>query len=181
MQKYKVINGHTVITPDEVTHTTDEVLELDPESDLTKGWLENGYIELVIDAPLPTMIDYVVVQGPFTNANGEVFQTGNAVQFPEGSELADMAIKEGLIMTKTDHDNLPKDQTTSSVGAPTTPTVAGNTEPRLRYRGKIVLVDGSRTVGAQTFHHIRVEDGSEYDLTDLEYQTEVVMAYPSQA
>lgn len=52
------------------------------------------------------------------------------------------------------------------------------TEPRLRYRGQLVLSESERTVGKQTFRHIHIADGSEYDLTDLEYKTEVKMAYP---
>lgn len=52
------------------------------------------------------------------------------------------------------------------------------TEPRLRYRGQLVLSESERTVGAQTFKHIRIADGSEYDMTDREYATEVRMSYP---
>lgn len=51
-------------------------------------------------------------------------------------------------------------------------------EPRVRFHGQVVIADGERTVENQTFHHIKIEDGSEYDLTDAEYATEVKVAYP---
>lgn len=55
---------------------------------------------------------------------------------------------------------------------------ASPTEPRLRYRGQLVLEETDRTVGAQTFKHIRLGDGSELDMTDREYNAEVHLSYP---
>jgi hypothetical protein len=51
-------------------------------------------------------------------------------------------------------------------------------EPRLRYRGQVVLSESERTVGRQTFKHIRIVDGSEYDLTNEEYANEVKLSMP---
>lgn len=56
--------------------------------------------------------------------------------------------------------------------------VAADTEPRKRYRGRVVLEDGERTVEGRTYHHIKLDDGSEMDLNDLEYDTEVKVSYP---
>ncbi len=51
-------------------------------------------------------------------------------------------------------------------------------EPRKRFRGQIVVSESDRTVETQTFHHIRIADGSEYDLDDREYNGEVHISYP---
>lgn len=63
---------------------------------------------------------------------------------------------------------------------PTAPETAvePEVEPQKRYRGKVILEESDRVVGEQTFKHISLEDGTQYDLTDMEYKGEV---YPSQA
>lgn len=53
-----------------------------------------------------------------------------------------------------------------------------DTEPRLRYRGQIVLSTTERTVGVQTFKHIACGNGTEFDLSEQEYRTEVIVSYP---
>lgn len=55
------------------------------------------------------------------------------------------------------------------------------TEPQKRYRGHVVIMESENTVGVQTFKHIRLDDGTEYDLTDVEYRTEVHVSYPPTA
>lgn len=184
MAKYKALKefevgpeeSHTVYEQGVVFEDTNVHLDI-------PTLLADGSIELVEEAPMPPMIDYVVVKGPLAIPEGEVFQTGNVVTLVEGDTFAQDAIKLGLIMAKADHDALPKEVVTGTfspnAGAPTIPPVAGSVEPRKRYRGVALMSDTMRTVGAQTFHHIRTEDGHEYDLTDAEY-VEVQMSYPPQ-
>lgn len=66
------------------------------------------------------------------------------------------------------------------IKAPLEPEQDPNGEPRARYRGHIVLIDGEREVNGHMFHHIRCTDGCEYDLTDKEYATEVKVSFPSE-
>lgn len=51
-------------------------------------------------------------------------------------------------------------------------------EPRNRYNGQIVISDGFRHVNGNRFHHIKLEDGSEYDLGEIDYITKVKRSYP---
>lgn len=51
-------------------------------------------------------------------------------------------------------------------------------EPRLRYRGKVVVSESERTVGTQTFKHIRLDSGEELDILPSEYAGVVYVAYP---
>lgn len=55
-------------------------------------------------------------------------------------------------------------------------------EPRKRFKGQIVVVDGYRTLrDGNEVRHVSVADGSEYDLTELEYNTQVKVSYPPTA
>lgn len=53
-----------------------------------------------------------------------------------------------------------------------------NEEPRKRYRGQIVITDGFRDTDGGKVHHIRIADGSTYDLSDKDYLLEVKLSYP---
>lgn len=46
-------------------------------------------------------------------------------------------------------------------------------EPRKFYEGKVVISDGTREVNGITYHAIRLEDGSTYDLTAEDYKMKV--------
>lgn len=123
-----------------------------------------------------TFISYEVVQGPIATPEGVELQTGDILERVAGDDFAQGMLDAGIIKVFGSTD--PAEQ---AVPEPLAAPVETNTnkEPRKRYRGHIVEVDGMRTVGEQTFHHIRCEDGAEYDLTDLEYH-EVVVSYPPQ-
>lgn len=54
----------------------------------------------------------------------------------------------------------------------------GATEPRARYRGHLVIAETDRVVGEQTFKHITLDDGSQMDLDEKQYRTEVHISYP---
>ena len=121
------------------------------------------------------------------NDANETFQKGNVIQFEEGSEDAAALLADKSIILKSEFDALPKTApVTTPPVAPPGVAVASiskdpNAEPRKRYRGHVVLSESQRTVGAQTFNHIGIADGTEYDLTDKEYAAEVHVSYPPQA
>lgn len=48
-------------------------------------------------------------------------------------------------------------------------------EPVKTFNGQTVLSDGFRTVGLKEFHHIKIADGSTYDLDDAEYKNKVIV------
>lgn len=132
MQKYKVLSetGIAVQKLDGDKSLGDvipmgEIVELDPENEQTKHFLEGGFVEPVVETP------------PVT-----------------APAVASESVE------------------------PTEPTE--QVEPRKRYRGQVVIEESERTVGAQTFKHIRLEDGSELDFTTVEYDGEVHVSYPPQ-
>lgn len=140
--------------------------------------IADGSIELIP----AVFVDYVVMTqlGVLNDAN-ETFQKGNVIQFEQGSLEAQALVTEGDIMLKSDFDALPVDESAPSViTTPNVTSIDPNTEPRKRYRGQIVMHESKRTVGAQTFNHIVVADGSELDLTDKEYAGEVHVSYRTQ-
>lgn len=59
-----------------------------------------------------------------------------------------------------------------------TAAVAMSDEPRKRYRGVVVVAESVRTVEGRGFNHIKLADGVEMDLNQLEYETEVKVSYP---
>lgn len=111
-------------------------------------------------------IDYIVTDGPIAVPGGEVFQNGNTVSFPEGTAFADQAVQVGMIVIKP-IENLPTAANTLSVPI---------THIQKQYRGRDIVSESNRTVSGRTFKHVRLSDGSECDLTEQEYQTEVSSA-----
>lgn len=59
---------------------------------------------------------------------------------------------------------------------PVAPTEVAESIPVRLYRGSVILSEEPRTVGAQTFRHIKTAEGHDYDLTEEEYKTEVTIA-----
>lgn len=52
---------------------------------------------------------------------------------------------------------------------------AANTVPTQKsYLGQVVVSDTTRTVNGIDYHHVRIADGSEYDLNEEDYQLNVV-------
>lgn len=175
MEKYEVVGA---IVVDEKAHIAGEVVELDSNSDVTKEWLKNEFIKLYV-APIPEvkkLIKYEVVNGPIADPEGETFQTGNIIMRDEGDAFAEGMLTAGIIKVYGTEAPAGGAAAAAPLQAPVETDAGG--EPRKRYRGHVVLIDDMRTVGTQTFHHIRCDDGAEYDLTALEYKSEVKMAYP---
>ena len=89
------------------------------------------------------------------------------MQDPAVAEVVNKAIEDGAIVRNELEDTIPPAQ--PAIAVPGTDTE----EPKLAYRSQIVLNVYPRVVGEQTFKHIVCENGTEYDLTDAEYDTEV--------
>lgn len=55
-------------------------------------------------------------------------------------------------------------------------TASSSTAPVTKtYAGKTIVSDTFRQVEGKSYHHLRLEDGSTYDLTDEEYQNQVTV------
>lgn len=145
---------------------------------LAAGLKVGDVVPMPKKAPEPKMIKYTVVKGPIANAQAEVFQTGNDIEFEEGSELATTFLADGVIVP---FGTAPANTAAVAPKPPVEAGATGDVEPRKRYRGQIVLAESDRTVGTQTFKHIRLADGSEQDLTEREYNAEVHISYPPHA
>lgn len=76
-------------------------------------------------------------------------------------------------LAETSPQPLATDVSEPEVTMPTAVIAKVQESRRKRYHAKVILVESERTVGTQTFKHIRLEDGAEHDLTDEEYQLEV--------
>lgn len=169
MQKYKVLVD-TMFNDTE--HKIDDVVELDSANEVTINLQAEGIIVLIIDESVTAK--YEVVKGPIANRKGERFLVGNVIELPVDDELTKAFLEKGMIVPEG--TVVPVEE--EKKAEPVEESTITDKEPRPRYRGQIVISESERTVGEQTFKHIRCADGAEYDLTDLEYKTEVHVSYP---
>lgn len=122
------------------------------------------------------MNQYKVITEMVQFVDGAMHEMGKILDLdPEHEDTKNLLEQNAIELVA---EPMKEDVKNEEVPAPTTPAVVGGVEPRPRYRGQVILVDGPRTLGSQTFHHIRTEDGHEYDLTDAEYAGEVHVSYP---
>lgn len=164
MSKYEVVyEGGVSFEGDEEVVPVGSIVEKDPDSKQIKRLLKAGVIQEVVE-----------------------FQVGAACVTEDGKPGTLQPAGEGNPMVCVADDAENSDKPTTNPEQPAVEPVAEapgevEGEPRKRYRGQILIVDGKRTVGEQTFHHIKLADGSELDLTDAEYRTEVHVSYPPAA
>lgn len=174
MQKYKVL-APAFTDVNGVEFKQGATIALDssyPIEDL----IREGAIELI-----PAEIKkFTVVKGPIANLAREVFQTGNTIELVEDDELTVVFLRDGIIVPEGTKLPSAESNVGAPISAPVEPGTSGDTEPRKRYRGQVVLSENDRTVGEQTFRHIVCANGTEYDLTDVEYKGEVHVSYPTQ-
>lgn len=174
MQKFKVIGEHGIMlnATGNTIYEIGTIVELDPASPETHALVANGAIVVSVEEPTIVTARYTVVRGPIENRQGEKFLTANIIELPVDDDLT-RAFLEGQMI-------VPEGTAIPTPVAPVEPGTPGDTEPRLRYRGQVVIDESIRTVGVQSFRHIRCADGVEYDLTDQEYRTHVYKSYPSE-
>lgn len=121
----------------------------------------------------------------YPTQDGGVYAVGTIIELDATSEAVIEAVKAGVLSFWEDEivesGNMPAEVAPVKEEAPVAPVEPGSiadTEPRARYRGMVVMSESERTVGEQTFKHIVCDNGTEYDLTDAEYTTEVKVSYP---
>lgn len=150
--KYKVLSETFDVSNEgaEPTHYVQgDIIELNAERAATA--IESGWVEGVAEEG-----------DPKANAGGEV-----ATLVPPAGITTESS--------NAPAPELPKPEAAAEVALPAEeekPEV-----PQKRFRGQLVLTETERTVGKQTFKHILIVDGSEYDLTDEEYATAVTLSY----
>lgn len=89
--------------------------------------------------------------------------------------LGDSFVADGLAERVVE---TPSNEGASVQQAPVEETVAVSNvpaEPRKFFEGKVVISDGTRDVNGITYHAIRLEDGSMYDLTAEDYKLKVTV------
>lgn len=166
--------------PDNTIYPEGEVVEMDPLAEQTIALVANGAIEISPEEPTIVTARYAVIRGPIENRQGEKFLTGNMIELPVDDDLTRAFLEGQMIVPEGTPEGEVVDSMAAAPVAPVEPGTPGDTEPRLRYRGQVVIDESIRTVGVQSFRHIRCADGVSYDLTEQEYRTQVYKSYPSE-
>lgn len=89
---------------------------------------------------------------------GELIPVGFAYGTDDEDVEEEIAEDDGAVDSETDSISAPQDA------------------EEKHYGGKLVISDGFREVNDRRFHHIRLEDGSTNDLTDEEYDKNVIVS-----
>lgn len=98
-------------------------------------------------------VDFTITQEFLDMNPGYIGEVGEVIQVPKMPE--DPAAPAPTAPTPV----------TASPAAPNVPTKS----PSFSYAGHVIVSDGFREVNGVKFHHIKVDDGTSYDLTDHEY------------
>lgn len=164
--------------------------------------LAEGVLE-VIEADSEPIVDYIVTAddgAPFADgvvvkgvmfgatasnpeivqflAEGKIAVATDADKADKQSELekdiADQQAKEEAdAAAKVEADAAAKVEADAAAAGAEGGIIANDAAAEKRFNGQVVIVDGSRTIEDKEYHHIRIEDGTEYDLTDAEYAEQV--------
>jgi hypothetical protein len=101
---------------------------------------------------------------------GEIF---NGADFDDSEQDLQDLIDNGTLEVST-----PETEPTPEVESEPTPEVESEPTPEVvtpkTYNGQIIISENPREVEGRTYRHIRIADGSEYDLTDEQYEREVI-------
>lgn len=95
---------------------------------------------------------------------------------PEVVTNIDELIKDRVIEVVADEEEKKEPEEEEKKEEPVDDTAAAPTEvatPKKFYRGSLIVEESPRTVGAQTFQHIKIAEGHELDLTEDEYKKDV--------
>lgn len=131
------------------------------------------------------MKEYKVLIGELVGENNDSLgKEGDVVALDETSEFVKVclennvieevvAVPEGatVVMEEAKADVL--DETPAETAAAPS---AENVAPNKYYRGSLIISEEPRTVGAQTFQHIKTGEGRDYDLTEDEYKKDVTIS-----
>jgi hypothetical protein len=113
---------------------------------------------LKVGDPVPEteLVDFTVTQ-EFLDAHPEA---------PEGVKVGDVIQIPSVVMPA---------KVTPPPVVPVEPVVPVR-EPVKTFTGQTVISDGFREVNGKEFRHIKIADGSTYDLTEKEYQERVIIS-----
>lgn len=181
---YKVLKTHVNAFGTEVdaapaglAEGTFVTVSYDPESEYTQGLVVEGAIEQLPDEvsvepkleAYRAILDAVFVSDK-TLLKGETVMADSNDPVVQGLVAAGALELAGSVAEA--------DTTVNQIDTSEAASTALVNEPRKRYRGHVVVEEGLRTVEGHTYHHVKLDDGSEMDLSDGEYDTEVKMSYP---
>lgn len=152
---YQVLNpeGISVEGEGDIVHKQYEVVDIDPESDQTKHFVEGAFIE--------PAIQHVITQDDidFEGLVAEGFVVGDTVLMAQS--VIDAATKAG-------------DEKRAAALAEAEPAPAAEevvAVPKKYFQKKLIVSEGKRVVGDKTYHTLTLEDGSNCDVTPEEYGT----------
>lgn len=91
---------------------------------------------------------------------------------PEVVTNIDELIKDGIIEIVADEEEKKDDEAVDTGTVEKQEDIA----PKKFYRGDLIIDEQPRTVGAQTFQHIKTSQGHEFDLTEEEYKKDVTVS-----
>lgn len=126
------------------------------------------------------MQKYQVMKGSAMDAEGKSYEVGEEVILDAALESTQILVADGILATiqPAPTPEIVLEEKKEEVTAPIEPGTPSDAEPRLRYKGQVILTESERIVGERTFKHILCVNGTEFDLLDEEYRTEVKMSYP---
>lgn len=163
MNEYKVLNETGVVVEGtDAPHAVGDIIQLDPESEVTKKWLADGIVELMPH------------EGELGTENGGAdAQKDTDSGTDEGKPLDEGNDGGNATNVATDETNA-----SAAVAGGDGQVDAGATAPTpvLMYRGKRIIKSEPRTVQDFTFQAITLESGEVMDLTEQEYKDEVKVA-----
>jgi hypothetical protein len=121
------------------------------------------------------MLTYTVSdKGPVATPAGETFQPGNTLQLPEGSKFATAMVAAGLLVESAPVQ--PRSARSDNAQKKQVEAASATAPAKKRHRnGLAIILENTRVVNGRAYKHIKLENGSEMDLTDEEYKNEVVI------
>lgn len=158
MQEYKILVPMLVNSAGVELGKEGDVIELVPNGDETKSFLEGGAIEAV---PATEEVDHEVTQADL-DANPDLVTEG--VKVGDVIKLPVMTDPEEIAKAKAEYE-----------AAEAVPSAEAAT-PKKYYRGSLIISEEPRTVGAQTFQHIKTVEAHDFDLTEDEYKKDVTIS-----
>jgi len=114
--------------------------------------------EVVVDAPATEEVDHEVTQADL-DANPAPAKPVPAAAPAVGGQPSIGQVEDAPV------------QEEAKVDASTTEAVV----PQKFYRGSLIVSEEPRTVGAQTFQHVKTVEGHDFDLTEDEYKADVTV------
>lgn len=171
-EKFVILEGKTVVDGEGVTRGQGHVLELAPEMDYVKQLVEGGFIAPVKELGPEDLEDFTVTED-FLAENPGMADSGIVV----GDVIKVPKTEEKPLEDETATNDVVGDGAVEAAPAaeetPAEEVEVADEGPVMSYRGMRVISSTTREVNERELHHVRLEDGSEQDITDEEYEVMV--------